>query len=87
MHCSNQLDPRHLRGILERELRAERAYAEARARALLELDDVDIAASSARATLTPKVGRAWRKLADARIERAMAEHLLAGHLLEAEARP
>jgi hypothetical protein len=76
----NQFEPRHLRGILEREARAERALAEAEARALLEIGSDHVAVYTPRATLTPKVGRAWRKVTEARVERTMAEHLLADHL-------
>jgi hypothetical protein len=100
MDRSNQLDPRPLRAIIEREQRAERTLAEAEATALLhslnELQhDLDYWAEhglaplgvQASASLEPKVIRARRKLAEARVERAMAEHLLAGHLLDPEASP
>jgi hypothetical protein len=79
----DQLHPQHLRGILEREARAQRAYDEAKAQALLdtcaETNGDGGPLDLAHATLTAKVGRAHRKLTEARIERAMAEYLLVGH--------
>jgi hypothetical protein len=80
MSSSNQLAAKHLRGIYEREAYAQRNYDEAFAQALL-----DGSGSDAEATLKPAVCRARRKLAEARIERIMAGHLLAGHLLDTEA--
>lgn len=91
MDRSNEFDPRHLRGILERVARAERAYDEAQAKALIEVSETAPDAEGqvllALAALTPKVGRASRKLAEARIESAMADHLLAGHLRDSTAAP
>jgi hypothetical protein len=92
---ANKLDGTHLRAVIERELKAERHLKDAEARALrdvidgrdarhTESDPVVAAYVTARAAIEPSVCRARGKLIEARTERRMAEHLIAGHLLDIE---
>jgi hypothetical protein len=65
---TNQMTGAHLRAIVSAELRAER--------------DLDYILAKGEEPTGPRAQRARSKLIVARTERIVAEHLLAGHLID-----